>query len=152
MFTLIFYGENSDAAERLADDERKNKRRAGVRDARVFRGEPEKVDAVVVLPCVAGSDRERVAAAYGDKVSPLLEWGSTIPIAAGDVRVAGRYIDVTSEVEQSTYRAVHRGRGSYSVMRGEDEIVEGLTRLEYQSFNTYSPAEQAAFVANRAKG
>jgi hypothetical protein len=130
MFTLIFYGENSRHAEFLADDERKNKRRAGVRDARVFKGEPEQADAVIVLPCVAGSDRDRLVAAYGDKVQ-----GYEAPKA-----------------QEGEYRAVHRGRGSYSVMRGDVEVVEGLTRLEYQSFNTYSPAEQAAFVANRAKG
>lgn len=131
MFTLFFYGENWREAERLADAERKEKRKAGVREARVFTGEPEaRIDAVVVLPCVADIHRERIAAAYGDKVQ-----GYEAPKAA-----AGEY------------RAVHRGRGSYSVMRGEDEVVEGLTRLEYQMFNTYSPAEQAAFVANRAKG
>lgn len=27
-------------------------------------------------------------------------------------------------------RVVHRGRGSYSVMRGDTEVVEGLTREE----------------------
>jgi hypothetical protein len=131
MFTLIFYGENWREAERLADAERKDKRKAGVRDARVFTGEPEaRIDAVVVLPCVDDICRDRLVAAYGAKVQ-----GHEPP-----------------KVEAGEYRAVHRGRGSYSVMRGDDEIVEGLTRLEYQSFNTYSPAEQAAFVANRAKG
>jgi hypothetical protein len=130
MFTLFYYGENWREAERLADAERKDKRKAGVREARVFKGETEPCDKVIILSCVDGEMRERIASAYGDKAS-----GHEPPKA-----------------QDGEYRAVHRGRGSYSVMRGEDEIVEGLTRLEYQSFNTYSPAEQAAFVANRAKG
>lgn len=131
MFTLIFYGDDWRAAERMADAERKAKKRAGVRDARVFTGEPEaRIDAVVVLPCVAEHDRARIAAAYGDKVSREAE----------------------KPAEPQGYEAKHRGRGSFSVMLNGVEVVEGLTKLEADAFKTYSPAEQAAFVANRAKG
>jgi hypothetical protein len=137
MFTIIYYADDWHTAERMADAERSAKNRAGVREARVFR-EAEACDKVVILPCVDADARARIAAAYGDK----LKEPSYATVAEADA--------FFENIE--AFVAKHRGRGSYSIMRGEDEIVEGLTRLEADAFKTYSPAEQAAFVANRAKG
>jgi hypothetical protein len=50
------------------------------------------------------------------------------------------------------YKAVHRGRGSWSVMVNGVETIERLTKADAAMFNAASPAEQAAFVASRAKG
>jgi hypothetical protein len=47
------------------------------------------------------------------------------------------------------YRAEHRGRGSYSVMDGEVEVVSGLAKDEAVAFNALSTAEKVAFVAGR---
>jgi hypothetical protein len=129
MFTIIYYTDDWHTAERMADAERSAKNRAGVREARVFR-DAEACDKVVILPCVDADAKARIAAAYGDKVSR----------------------EADKPVEPQGYEAKHRGRGSFSVMLNGVEVVEGLTKLEADAFKTYSPAEQAAFVANRAKG
>lgn len=48
-------------------------------------------------------------------------------------------------------KAVHRGAGSYSVMEGESELVEKLTKEEAEAFNALDAAGKAAFVADRKK-
>jgi hypothetical protein len=71
--------------------------------------------------------------------------GSAPPVTVAD-------IPAEVVVEAATYEAKHRGRGSYSIVCNGVEVVEGLTKLEAKAFNEdYSPAERAAFVANRAK-
>jgi hypothetical protein len=47
------------------------------------------------------------------------------------------------------YRAEHRGRGSYSVMSGDDEVAQGLTKDEAIAFNALSDVEKGVFVAMR---
>lgn len=47
--------------------------------------------------------------------------------------------------------AEHRGRGSYSVMSGDNEAIQGLTKDDATSFNAMSDADKAKFVAGRAK-
>ncbi|MBI5111856.1 MAG: hypothetical protein HZA68_07775 [Rhodovulum sp.] len=46
--------------------------------------------------------------------------------------------------------AVHRGRGSYSIMQGEEELADGLTKADADAFNALSPADRAAFVADKS--
>ena len=46
--------------------------------------------------------------------------------------------------------AVHRGNGSYSVMRGGDELLDRLTKTEADEFNALEPAARAAFVTDQA--
>lgn len=156
MFTLIFYGDNWQEAERLADVERAAKRKAGVRDARRFNGEIESgVDAVNVLPCVDNTPRAAIAVAYpgkvGDRQSYVTLDEANAYFAAMDV--ADTIIGVVGQVAPAVeYKAAHRGRGSYSVMVNGAEVVEGMTRLEAKAFDEYSPSEKLAFVANRAKG
>lgn len=46
-------------------------------------------------------------------------------------------------------KAVHRGSGSYSVMDGDQELVEGLTKAEAKAFNALPDEEKLAFVESR---
>lgn len=48
-------------------------------------------------------------------------------------------------------KAVHRGGGSYSIMQGETEVVEKLSKEEAEAFNVASDEDKAAFVAARTK-
>lgn len=43
-------------------------------------------------------------------------------------------------------RAIHRGRGSFSIMRGDEEIIEGLKKDQAHEFNDMGPADKAAFI------
>lgn len=45
--------------------------------------------------------------------------------------------------------ARHRGNGSYSVMRGDEELVEGLNRHDAGVFNATNADGKAAFLAAR---
>lgn len=45
--------------------------------------------------------------------------------------------------------ARHRGRGSYSIMRGDEEVIEGLHKDEAARFNAMGPFAKAAYVAER---
>lgn len=44
------------------------------------------------------------------------------------------------------YEAVHRGRGSWSVMDGDTEVVEGLDKAKADQFNALNDADKATFV------
>ncbi|KAA2237677.1 STY1053 family phage-associated protein [Salinarimonas soli] len=45
--------------------------------------------------------------------------------------------------------ARHRGGGSYSVMNGEVEVVQSLSKAEAEAFNAAEPEAKSAFVASR---
>ncbi len=53
----------------------------------------------------------------------------------------------------SELRAVHRGRGSYSVVSGEkdEEVLGGLSKEEAETFNNLPAEDKAAFLAERAE-
>jgi hypothetical protein len=46
-----------------------------------------------------------------------------------------------------TLKAVHRGRGSWSIMDGDVEVKEGLSKADAEAFNSWSDADKKAFVA-----
>jgi hypothetical protein len=46
-----------------------------------------------------------------------------------------------------TLKAVHRGRGSFSVMDGDVEVKEGLDKAQAAAFNALSAEDKEAFVA-----
>lgn len=48
--------------------------------------------------------------------------------------------------ETSDLKAVHRGGGSYSIMRGDEEVKEGLNKADAEAFNKLSAADQAEYV------
>ena len=43
-------------------------------------------------------------------------------------------------------KAVHRGRGSFSIMRGDAEVKEGLSKEDSDAFNSMSAADREAYV------
>lgn len=45
--------------------------------------------------------------------------------------------------------AIHRGGGSYSVMDGDNELVEKLTKEEAEGFNKLDAEAKAKFVEDR---
>ena len=45
--------------------------------------------------------------------------------------------------------AVHRGRGSYSIMDGDKEVKAGLSKDEAEAFNALSDDDKAAHVADQ---
>lgn len=68
----------------------------------------------------------------------------------GVIKAAG---DAQSSSGSATYKAEHRGRGSYSVMGGDGkEVVPDLSKEDAEAFNAGSDEDRAAFVAERAKG
>ena len=46
-------------------------------------------------------------------------------------------------------QAVHRGAGSFSVMDGDKELVEKLTKEDADAFNKLDDAAKAKFIADR---
>lgn len=48
--------------------------------------------------------------------------------------------------DDSGLKAVHRGRGSYSVMHGEEEVMPNLTKADADAFNALSVEDKAAYV------
>lgn len=52
--------------------------------------------------------------------------------------------------EQSTaplaMTAKHRGRGVYAIVKGDETIVEGLTKADADQFNALSDADKADYV------
>lgn len=54
--------------------------------------------------------------------------------------------------EPPAVAAVHRGAGSYSIMRGDAELKGGLTKDEAATFNGKTDAEKAAEVASFPNG
>lgn len=48
-------------------------------------------------------------------------------------------------------RAAHRGGGSYSVMDGDKELVEKLSKEEAEAFNMLDADAKAKFIADRTK-
>lgn len=44
--------------------------------------------------------------------------------------------------------AKHRGGGSYSIMRGDDEVIEKLTRAEAEAFTAMAPELQNQFIVD----
>lgn len=54
-----------------------------------------------------------------------------------------------AETPPSGPQAVHRGAGSFSVMDGDKELVEKLTKEDADAFNKLDDAAKAKFIADR---
>ncbi|WJR67237.1 hypothetical protein QTA58_00235 [Neorhizobium sp. CSC1952] len=48
--------------------------------------------------------------------------------------------------EDNELKAVHRGRGSFSIMQGDKELKEGLSKEDADAFNAMSDGEKAEYV------
>jgi len=105
---LIFFGEDGQAAKQRAAELRNGLTDAFVRQATAFIGEAEKADRVVIMPDVPRGEAERIAKVYGEKVD-----GAPAPA-----------LICTNDKPSGEYRAQHRGKGRWYVMRG-DEIISG---------------------------
>jgi hypothetical protein len=89
--------------------------------------------------------------ATGDNLQRVGEWKPRSPHwlrleLRGDVEQCDPPQDVRA-LAVDVYEAVHRGAGSYSVMRDGVELVEHLTKEEADDFNARDWAGQAAFLA-----
>lgn len=42
--------------------------------------------------------------------------------------------------------AVHRGRGSWSIMKGDAEVIQSIDKAEAEAFNALSNDDKAAYV------
>lgn len=76
--------------------------------------------------------------------------GNIVPTAQM-VRVPDQPTSSTTEGLQRPYEAVHRGNNSYSVMDGEEELVQGLTRAEAKTFNALPYNDKVAFISVRVE-
>lgn len=47
-------------------------------------------------------------------------------------------------------KAVHRGGGSYAILRGEEEVAKGLTKADADAFNDLSAADKTAYVTAKS--
>jgi len=47
------------------------------------------------------------------------------------------------------FEAKHRGGGSYSIMRGDVEVVDRLSKTDAETFNAMSADEKADYVSDR---
>ena len=84
--------------------------------------------------------------------------GSEFDVSAEPTRWTGRYEAVSTKgktavtnpakgaTQQPAYEAKHRGGGSYSVMAGDEEVVEKLDKAEAEQFNAMGDAEKAEYV------
>lgn len=56
------------------------------------------------------------------------------------------------EVEQSPetgLKAEHHGGGKFNITKGEEVLLQGLSKADADAFNAMSDAEKAAFVAKK---
>lgn len=93
---------------------------------------------------------EARAAARADAPAPVVEGGETN--AAGTqgtgTTEAGSSVTETAVVWAET-EGRHRGGGSWSIMAGDTELVEGVSKEEAKAFNGLSPEDKQAWVAGR---
>lgn len=69
--------------------------------------------------------------------------------ARDGVKVAEKKAKVDKDQKPSGLQAVHRGAGSFSVMDGDKELVEKLTKEDADAFNKLDDAAKAKFIADR---
>lgn len=81
-----------------------------------------------------------------------IQVGTELTVKAEPKGWAGRYTVLTEDQKGKTgVKAVHRGGGSYSIMDGDKELVEKLSKDDAEAFNALSDEDKAAFVAEQAK-
>ena len=54
--------------------------------------------------------------------------------------------DLQGALDPNKLEARHRGRGSWSIMRGDEELKEGLSKDDAEAFNALSDEEKAEYV------
>lgn len=99
-----------------------------------------------VTGLVAVADGDGYVVKQGDEtlVSGLDEAGAAWFNALSD---EGKAEWIAKGNSRRILEAKHRGRGSYSVMDGDDEVMEGLTKADADAFNALSDDDKEAYVA-----
>lgn len=69
--------------------------------------------------------------------------------ATGYFEIVGKAKKADDAVDGPT--ATHRGAGSYSILDGDKELVEKLTRAEAEAFNKMDAEAKTAFIAEKTK-
>lgn len=88
----------------------------------------------------------------------LLDPGQTVDVEMSDAELkvakatgwfsfAGKDSAKSAEFQGHALKAVHRGGGSYSIMDGDKEVAEKLSKEDAEAFNAMSDEDKAAFVA-----
>lgn len=49
-------------------------------------------------------------------------------------------------------KAEHHGGGKFNITKGEEVLLQGLSKADADAFNALSDDDKAAFVADQAKG
>lgn len=86
---------------------------------------------------IAAPDVRNAADDLADKLAVLF-----VPIVDAEQEDLARDLD-----SEPPLVAVHRGGGSYSIMRGDLEIIEKLTKKQAAEFNALDDAGKAKVVA-----
>jgi hypothetical protein len=83
--------------------------------------------------------------------------GTTLTVKKEPVAWAGRY-EVTSgddkgktAVTNDGLKAEHHGGGKFNITKGEEVLLQGLSKADADAFNALSDDDKAAFVADQAK-
>lgn len=105
---------------------------------------PPADDPVTGLVAVAEGDGYVVKQGDETLVSGLDEAGATWFNALSDEAKAEWIAKGNS---RRILEAKHRGRGSYSVMDGDVEVMEGLAKADADAFNALSDDDKEAYVA-----
>lgn len=95
---------------------------------------------------VDGEDSAELPAGAGPKsavVTAIVTQEPTIPTGE-----TAPEVPPVPETDDSDVIAKHRGAGSYSVMRGDEEILEKLTKADAEAFNDMSVDEQDEYIAS----
>lgn len=80
--------------------------------------------------------------------------GTELSLKAEPTAWAGRYVVLSDDAGKTpvvnpaadALLAKHRGGGSYSVMKGDEEVLDKLTRDQAEAFNALSADDQALAI------
>lgn len=78
------------------------------------------------------------------------DWVGRYRVVGGDV--SGKTaVTNPAKSDKTGLRAEHRGGGSYSIMDGDKEIVEKLSKAEAEEFNALDAEARAKFIEKPAE-
>lgn len=117
-------------------------------------GEAEDIDALRAERDALRAERDallaEIAALKAEKDAPAEpQAGEGEAPATSAAETAAASPDASGGDGAPALSAVHRGRGSYAVMQGDQVAVDGLSKEDAEAFNALPAEEKAAFVAAR---
>lgn len=91
-----------------------------------------------------------------------IEVGTVLTLSEEPKAWRGRYaviseggedkVAVTNPATEAGLKAEHHGGGKFKITRGEETILNGLSKVDADAFNALSDEDKAAFVNEQAKG